>query len=239
MKALIDLHNHTVASGHAYSTMEELISRAVKKEIKVLGISDHAPALPGSANIFHFGNLFVVPREIDGLILLKGVEANIMDFEGNIDVPMRVSKRLDYVIASLHPPCIEPGTREENTNAILQVMRGPHVKIIGHPDDSRYPMDYDAIVQASKLYNVALEINNTSLRPDSYRQGVHENARTILNLCKKYGVKVIFGSDSHVSYDISNFSNCIRIAEEVDFPKKLIINYSKDAVNELLEEEIL
>ncbi len=238
MKALIDLHNHTVASGHAYSTMEELISRAVKKGIKVLGISDHAPALPGSANIFHFGNLFVVPREIDGIILLKGVEANIMDFEGNIDVPVRISKRLDYVIASLHPPCIDPGTKEENTNAILQVMKGPHVKIIGHPDDSRFPMDYDAIVQASKLYNVALEINNASLRPDSYRQGGHKNAKTILNLCKKYKVKVIFGSDSHVSYDIANFSNCIRIAEEVNFPKKLIINYSEDAVNELLEEEI-
>ena len=238
METLIDLHNHTVASGHAYSTMEEMISRAGKKKIRVLGISDHAPALPGSANIFHFGNLFVVPGEIDGIILLKGVEANIMDFEGNTDMPPRFLKRLDYAIASLHPPCIEPGTREENTGAILGAMKNPYVKIIGHPDDSRYPMDYEAIVQASKLYNVALEINNTSLRPDSYRQGVHENAATILNLCKKYGVKVIFGSDSHVSYDIGNFSNCIQIAKKTNLPDELVINYSKEAINDLLEEQI-
>ena len=103
MEILIDLHNHTIASGHAYSTMEEMISRAKKKGVKILGISDHAPALEGGPNIFYFGNLFVVPREIDGLILLKGVEANILDFEGNIDVPERFLKRLDYAIASLHP----------------------------------------------------------------------------------------------------------------------------------------
>lgn len=238
MEILIDLHNHTIASGHAYSTMEEVISRAEKKNVKVLGISDHAPALPGGPNIFHFGNLFVVPREIDGIILLKGVEANIMDFEGNIDVPERILKRLDYAIASLHPPCIEPGTKEENTNAILGAMKNPYVKIIGHPDDSRFPMDYEALVQASKLYNVALEINNTSLRHDSYREGVHENAATILNLCKKYRVKVIFGSDSHVSYDIGNFSNCIQAAKKSDFPDELVINYSKNAVNNLLDEQI-
>lgn len=239
MKILADLHNHTVASGHAYSTMEEMIARTIKKKIKILGISDHAPGLPGGANIFHFSNMFIVPREIDGIILLKGAEANIMDFEGNIDMPARYIKRLDYVIASLHPPCIEPGTKEENTNAILGAMRNGRVNIIGHPDDSRYPMDYEAIVQASKLYNVALEINNTSLRRDSYRQGVHENAKTILNLCKKYGVKVIFSSDSHISYDIGNFSNCIRIAEKVNFPDELVINYSKDAINDLLDEQIL
>ena len=239
MKILADLHNHTVASGHAYSTIEEMISRAKKNKVKILGISDHAPGLLGGANIFHFGNLYVVPRYIEGIILLKGVEANIMDFEGNIDMPARILKRLDFAIASLHPPCIDPGTKEENTNAILGVMKNGHVNIIGHPDDSRYPLDYDTIVRASKLYNVALEINNASLRPDSYRQGVHENAKTILNLCKKYEVKVIFGSDSHISYDIGNFSNCIRIAEEVNFPNELIINYSRDAINDLLEEQIL
>ncbi len=238
MEILVDLHNHTVASGHAYSTMEEVISRAEKKNVKALGISDHAPALPGGPNIFYFGNLFIVPREIDGIILLKGVEANIMDYEGNTDVPEKIFKRLDYSIASLHPPCIEPGTKEENTNAVLGAMKNPYVKIIGHPDDSRYPMDYETLVQASKLYNVALEINNTSLRHDSYREGVHENVATILNLCKKYRVKVIFGSDSHVSYDIGNFSNCIQAAKKSDFPDELVINYSKNAVNNLLDEQI-
>ncbi len=59
MKTLIDLHNHTVASGHAYSTVEELISRA-KRRLKVLGISDHTPAMPGGANLLHFANVLDV-----------------------------------------------------------------------------------------------------------------------------------------------------------------------------------
>lgn len=239
MKTLIDLHSHTIVSGHAYSTMEEMIARAKKKNIKVLGISDHAPDMPGSTHLFHFANFTVVPREIDGLILLKGVEANIMDFEGKIDMPAEVLERLDYAIASLHPPCIDPGTIEENTNTILKVMENPHVKIIGHPDDSRYPLDYDTVVQASKKNNVALEINNSSLSPTGYRQGAHENVTTILNLCKKYETKVIFASDAHVSYDIGNFSHCREIANKLDFPKELIINYNKESINHLLGEQIL
>lgn len=239
MKTLIDLHCHTIVSGHAYSTMEEMISKAKDKGIKVLGVSDHAPSMPGSTNVFYFGNLSVVPREIDGLILLKGVEANIMDYKGNIDMPDEVLEKLDYAIASLHPPCIDPGTIDENTNAIINAMKNPCVKVIGHPDDSRYPLDYEAVVQAAKKYNVALEINNSSLNPNSFREGAHGNVKTILNLCKEYKVKVIFGSDAHFSYDVGEFSNCIKIAEELDFPMELIINYNKEAINDLLGENIL
>ncbi|QUH19727.1 phosphatase [Alkaliphilus sp. B6464] len=239
MKALIDIHCHTIVSGHAYSTMEEMISRAKEKGLRVLGIADHAPSMPGSTHVFYFSNLSVVPRKIDELILLKGVEANIMDYEGNIDMPVEILEKLDYVIASLHPPCIDPGTIEENTNAIINTMKNPYVKIIAHPDDSRYPIDHEAIVKASKKYNVALEVNNSSLKPDSFRTGAYENVKSILNLCKKYETKVIFGSDAHISYDIGEFTNCIDIMEEIDFPKELIINYSTEAINNLLGENIL
>lgn len=209
-----------------------------KTNLKVLGISDHAPSMPGAPHMYYFSNLSVLPEKVDDLILLKGVEANIMDYEGNIDMAAETLEKLDYAIASLHPPCIDPGTREENTNAIIGAMKNPYVKIIAHPDDSRYPLDYEAIVMASKEYNVALEINNSSLRPLSFRTGAHENVRTILKLCKKHGVKIILGSDAHFSLAVGNFPNCLDIIKEVDFPKDLIINYSKDAINHLLNKNI-
>lgn len=239
MKALIDIHCHTTASGHAYSSMEEMITRAQHKGVKVLGISDHAPSMPGSCHLFHFYNLTVLPREIDGLILLKGVEANIIDYEGNIDMPVEALEKLDYAIASLHPPCIEPGSIDENTNAIINAMKNPYVKVIGHPDDSRYPIHSETVVKAAKEYNVAIEINNSSLNPTSFRIGANENIKTILNFCKEHKTKVIFGSDAHISYDIGEFYNCIKIAEEIDFPIELIINYSEKAINELIGEDIL
>ena len=32
MKAIIDVHTHTIASGHAYSTVKENIDEAIKKD---------------------------------------------------------------------------------------------------------------------------------------------------------------------------------------------------------------
>ncbi|AFS79722.1 PHP domain-containing hydrolase [Gottschalkia acidurici 9a] len=239
MKALMDLHCHTINSGHAYSTLEEMIAGAKRKDIKVLGISDHAPSMPGGAHKYFFQNTIVWPREIDGLILLRGIEANIIDYDGNIDIDEDTLKKLDYAIASFHPPCIDPGCIDKNTNAIINVIKNPYVKIIGHPDDSRYPLDYELVVKAAKEHNVALEVNNSSLNPGSFRVGANENVKNFLNLCKENKTKVIFGSDSHISYDVASFHNSLSIAEQVGFPMELIVNYNKDLINDLIGKTIL
>lgn len=239
MNKLLDLHCHTISSGHAYSTLEEMIQGAKRNGIKVLGIADHAPSMPGAPHKYFFQNLIVLPKEVDGITLLKGVEANIIDFDGNIDMSEKELKHLDYAIASFHPPCIDFGTIEENTNAILKVMENPYVKVIGHPDDSRYPLNYEQVVVAAKKNNVALEVNNSSLNPGSFRVGAHENAERFLKLCKENKTKIIFGSDAHISFDIGAFHNCLKIAEKIDFPKELIVNYNSELINDLIGRKVL
>lgn len=235
MKAILDVHCHTIVSGHAYSTVKENIEEAIKNGVKYLGISDHAPNMPGGPHPFYFQNMHVIPRKIDGLTILRGIEANIIDYDGNIDVDDEILGRLDYAIASLHRPCIEPGTKEENTNAILKVMDEPKVKIIGHLDDSGFPVDYEPIIKKAKECNILLEINNSSLNAGSYRTGVKDNIRELLTWCKKYNTRVILGSDSHISYTIGKFGNCEKILEEVDFPNSLIINYHENEIIEFFE----
>ncbi|MPQ44914.1 phosphatase [Clostridium tarantellae] len=230
MKALIDLHCHTISSGHAYSTIKENAMEAKEKGLKVLGISDHAPSMPGTAHFYHFLNLGVL-NEIEGVKILKGIEANIIDYNGTIDVPKEILEKLDYIIASLHPPCISFGNKEENTRAIIGAMKKEKVKIIGHPDDSRYPLNYEEIVKAAKENNVFLELNNSSLNPKGFREGAIENAKTMLKLCEKYNAKIIFGSDAHVYYDVGNFTRCINIVEEMNFPKDLIVNFNKEDID--------
>lgn len=232
MNAIIDLHCHTIASGHAYSTLKENIDEAKSKGLKYVGVSDHAPNMPGSTHPFYFGNLGVIKEEINGVKVLKGIEANIMDFDGNIDIPKDVVGKLDYVIASFHPPCINPGNIHENTKAILNVMENEEVKIIGHLDDSRYPVDYDKVVVKAKETKTLLEINNSSLRPNSFRVGAIDNAKVLLNLCKKHGVKVILGSDAHIYYQVGSFENCTKILEEVNFPGNLVVNFNEEYIKE-------
>ena len=236
MNAIIDLHCHTIASGHAYSTLKENIDEARSKGLKYVGVSDHAPNMPGSTHPFYFGNLGVIKEEINGVKVLKGIEANIMDFDGNIDIPKDVIGKLDYVIASFHPPCINPGNIKENTKAILNVMENEEVKIIGHLDDSRYPVDYEKVVIKAKETNTLLEINNSSLKPNSFRVGAIDNAKNLLNLCKKHEVKVILGSDAHIYYQVGSFENCIKIIEEVNFPGNLVVNFNEDYIKEIFLE---
>lgn len=232
MNAIIDLHCHTIASGHAYSTLKENIDEAKLKGLKYVGVSDHAPNMPGSTHPFYFGNLGVIKEEINGVKVLKGIEANIMDFDGNVDIPKDVIGKLDYVIASFHPPCINPGNINENTKAILNVMENEEVKIIGHLDDSRYPVDYEKVVLKAKETKTLLEINNSSLKPNSFRVGAIDNAKTLLNMCKKHDVKVILGSDAHIYYQVGSFENCTKILEEVNFPGKLVVNFNEEYIKE-------
>ena len=233
MKAIVDMHTHTVASGHAYSTINENVQFAKKHGIKILGMSDHGPNMLGGPELYFFNNLKVIPKEIDGVRVLKGMEANILDTEGNLDkLDPRALPGLDYLIASLHTICMKPSTKEDNTKAILNAMDKEKVKIIGHPDDGRYPLDYEPIIKKAKEKNILIEVNNSSLSPNTFRKGARENIKTYLELCKKYGVRIIMGTDSHVCYDIGVFKYAEEVIEEAGFPKELVINYWEDQIIE-------
>jgi putative hydrolase len=224
MNFLMDLHTHTVESGHAYSTLQENIAVAKAKGLTHYGLSDHGPKMPGTAHLYYFQNMYVIPREFDGIKILRGVEANILDHQGTIDMNDVALTHIDYAIASMHLPCVLPGTKEENTSAMIAAMKHPKVVIIGHPDDSRYPLDYEKLVKAAKENNCLLEINNTSLNPRGFRKDSDKNVKTILELCKKENLPVVLGSDAHFSASVGEFGYILPILTELNFPEELIIN---------------
>ncbi len=224
----LDMHTHTVASGHAYSTVTENAKYAASIGIEYLGITDHAPAMPGSCGYLHFLNLKVLPEYIDCVKIFKGIELNIMDYEGRIDkaIYKKILKRLDIVIASLHLPCIAPGTEEENTSAIVNAVKNPFVNIIGHPGDPRYPINIKKVVTTARDNNTLLEINNSSFAKGGSREGGEKIVAELLKECIKQSLPVILGSDAHYHTAIGNFDNCRDVLMSVNMPEELIINYS-------------
>lgn len=227
---VMDLHTHTIASGHAYNTLREMAKAASEKGMEILGITEHAPMMPGTCHNFYFHNLKTVPRELYGIRLLLGVELNILNPDGEVDLKERELKGLDIAIASLHLPCMKPGTKEENTCAYLNAMKNPYVNIIGHPDDGRYEVDYLALVQGAKKFGKVLELNNHSLEPSCFRQNARENDREMLQLCMKYQVPVVMDSDAHFDTHIAGFDSARGLLEELDFPEELVLNRSVDAL---------
>lgn len=237
MKFVLDTHTHTIASGHAYSTIQEMISAAQKQELSLLGITEHAPKMPGTCSPIYFLNLKVIPRKYDNLEVFFGVEANIIDYNGTLDLDESILSCLNYTIASLHLPCIPSGTMEENTNAYLGAIKNPYVNIIGHPDDARFPIHQETLVKAAKEHHVLLEMNNTSLSPNSFRPNARENYHSLLALCKEYEVPIVIGSDAHISYDVGNFAYAKALLEEIHFPEHLIANTSVEKFKALLQRK--
>ena len=235
MKIVLDTHAHTLASGHAYNTIREMAKAAADKGLEAIALTDHAPDMPGSCHLFYFQNLRVVPRNQCGVKLFLGTEANILDENGSVDLPDSVLAEMDLVIASIHPPCSKGAkTKKDITNAYLAAMENPHIDIIGHPDDGRFMVDYEAIVKKAKETHTLLELNNSSLRPGGFRVNTRENDLEMLRLCKKYEVPISIGSDAHVDVDLAGFDLAMEVLKECEFPEELVVNTSLERLEKIL-----
>ena len=223
MKIELDVHTHTIASGHAFSTLQEMAQAAAGKGLKVLGITEHSPGIPGTCHPIYFRNLHVVPRRMYGVELLLGAEINILDGKGNLDLDEDYMKMLDIRIAGIHSLCYEYGTIEENTHGMVQAISNPFIHIISHPGDGTAALHFEPMVLAAKEHHTLLEINNSSLKPTRNKPDARENNLTILRLCKKYEVPVILGSDAHISFDIARYDNLYELLQLTGFPEELII----------------
>lgn len=221
MRYVADVHTHSIVSGHAYSTLLENVKMAASKGIKVLGTSEHGPKMPGGPHIFYFSNIRTIPRIIDGVIILRGCEANIIDGEGSIDIPESIINKLDYVIASLHDVCIQPGNRDENTEALINAMESGKVHIMGHLGNPDFPIWEEKIVRKAKELDIIIEINNGSF---GSRKGSEDSCSKIAKLCNEYRVSVILGSDSHICYTIGEFSLAEALIQKEKVDEKLILN---------------
>lgn len=236
MKYIADVHTHTLASGHAYSTMREMAAMARKKGLEVLGITEHAMAMPYTCGDYHFQNLRMVDRHMEGIELMLGVELNILDFDGHVDMKDDLIKMLDIAIASIHPPCFTAGTKEENTRAYLNVMKNPLVDIIGHPDDGRFETDYKELVYGAAECNKLLEMNNNSLDPLCNREGAREHYLEMLEYCRQYQVPIVVNSDAHVDQLVGRHDHAYALLEEIDFPEELVVNRSVEELKKRLRK---
>ena len=227
MKIVADLHTHTMASGHAYSTIMENICVAKEKGMQFLGVSEHAPALDDAPQESFFGNLKVIRKDWDALHVLHGAELNILNEYGDVDLSVETLHKLDYAIASLHYPVFPKERLSRCTDAAIAAMSNPNVFILGHPDDDLMPLDYKALTHAAKHFHVALEVNNSSLCPGSFRMGAAENYHKMLKLAKNLEAPVIVSSDSHICYDVGNFTRALSLLDKLNFPKELVVNSSR------------
>ena len=96
----VDLHMHTVASTHAYSNLHDYIAQAKLKGIKLFAITDHGPDMADAPHYWHFVNMRIWPRLVDGIGILRGIEANIKNTDGQIDCTPGADRQILPTLAS-------------------------------------------------------------------------------------------------------------------------------------------
>lgn len=229
----MDTHTHTVASGHAYSTVRENAILAYERGMEAICCADHGPALKGGAVDFILTVLTAAPDVMEGVRVFNATEANILDFEGNTDIPERFMRCTEFAIASLHDIVIDPGTKEQNTNAMLGAINNPYVDVIGHPGNPYYDVDREALVREAKKLDKLIELNNHSF---IYRKGSEPNCKDFLALCKKHDVRITVSSDAHICYRVGNFDMVKEALEEADFPEELVVSRNLKAFSSYIEE---
>ena len=235
MNLLVDTHTHTVASGHAYSTLTENARAAADKGMEAFVCADHGPEVIGASPGFIINSVLLhLPQYMEGVRMIKGIEANIMDYDGRVDIKDRDLARLEFCVASLHGACIKDGGRVKNTDALIGALNHPDIDVIGHPGNPLYEIDQEAFVAEVARLDKLVEINSHSFHA---RPGSEANCENILKLCRKKGVRIVVASDAHCCYDIGAFDSAVALIEKCEFPKELIASASLNSLMGYINEK--
>lgn len=234
---LSDIHTHSIASGHGtICTVSDMAKAASRRGLKLLGITDHGPATLAAGTASYFRSLSYSPKKRFGIELLFGIELNILDANGHVDLNDELLEKLDYAIASMHAQNYKSGSVKENTSAYLNAMKHPCVKVLGHCDNPQFPVDYETLAVAAKEFGVIFEINEASLAPYGYRGDTRANNREILKYCTKYEIPIVLSSDSHGTGHIGDFTYAAEFVYEEMFPEELILNNNIPRLKMILSE---
>lgn len=224
---------HSLLSGHAFGTVRELAEEAARRGLKLIGVTEHAPGIPGTVDPIYFRNICDAPRLLFGVEMLYGSEVNILA-GGDLSLDQRHLNYLDYAIAGIHGLCYEDAGIVGNTDNVIRCMENPKVKFISHPDTDTNPLDYPTLVKGAKANGVALEVNNSSLRKQWIRPGCVENYRRMVPLCMEMGVPLIVNTDAHDPSAVGDFTLARQLLEELGVSDELVLNTDLDKLRNFL-----
>lgn len=241
-----DVHTHTLASRHAYSTVGENVASAQARGLEVLGITEHFSTMVYRSDYLYnfqfFYNVGCWPREWNGVSLLHGAEVDLVGYDGTLfgeremvtesivgrqlaePKPLydMVTENADYVIASVHDPVFaQAATIGQATDMYVAALDKPKVFILGHTGRAGAKFDIDTVLLHAKEKHKLIEINEHSF---ALRGVCDDICRTIAIRCAELGVGISVSSDAHISCDIGNYVQASRMLEEIHFPEELIMD---------------
>ncbi len=226
----VDFHVHSIFSLCGLHTVLELLERARALGMKGFAVTDHGLTFGGRLNSVFFER-FVSPDP--QIRILKGIECNVLDQNGNIDLPGEFVRFLDLVLLGIHSNSEKGLTKKEYTGMLLRALqKNPMVDVVTHPNDPNYPVDYAALAAAAAASGAALELNNSKI---IYARSTEAEAVNLLIACKENGCNVAVCSDTHAIHELGDDSAVAQLLERVAFPEALLVNRNAAAAFDFVE----
>jgi len=234
----IDLHIHSIHSGHAYGTLYDVMEYAAKKNMKMIAITDHGPSMPGSAPISHFRMGLRAPKEYKGVKILWSCESNIIDGKGNIDLSDRAVSALDILLVSFHKATYKDSNKEKNTQTIINCFKRYNPHIFAHPSMIVYDYDAEKVFQYACDNNILLELNLAILAEIDRGRRIAkiEDIKKMVDIVKKNNKKLIINSDAHFLHEIGDDTILKKYWDELGLNDDLIINNYPNELMKFLEK---
>ena len=224
-----DLHIHSINSGHAYGTLEDIFTRAADVGLRLAAVTDHGPSMVGTSGWIHFNMGWRAPRHLHGVRCLWGVELNVVDGTGALDLPDQVLERLDVVVFGFHGACLyEDLGYTGNTEAVLRALDNPFIDILSHPTHPQFDCDHQAIIGKALDMGVLPELNLSYL--DKYGEVHFERFSRLVELTKAAGSMLVVNSDAHFVHEIGHNAPLFRYWDRLGLEETMILNTSADAV---------
>jgi putative hydrolase len=240
MRVFADYHTHTVYS-HGKGSIEDNVLAARRRGLKAVGITDHGPAhlfigIRGIAGFMRIKQeISVLRRKYPDTEILFGVEANIVDMDGTIDVPATILRELDILLVGYHK-LVRPRSmaylgqtlrnflagwtghapeslRAANTAAITAAVRRYPIDAITHPG-LQIDIDTVSLARVCREQGTCLEINS------SYGEELDPFIRAAL----PEGVTFMINSDAHTPQRVGDFDKAYTLVERLGVPEERIVN---------------
>lgn len=241
-RVFADYHTHTKYS-HGTGTISDNAKAAKSKGLEILGIADHGPANwghVGTTDLATFEKIMIeakkVEQEFSGLTILAGTEANIISYDGDLDIPLSLQKKLDQVLAGFHvtisskttedgikfisqwilaqfSPRMKKVARNDNTKAVVSAVYRNEIDIITHPG-LKISIDTAELARACVKKDTALEINTL--------HGVASIA--FIKTAAREGAKFAIGSDAHQPIRVGQLKAGVIAAQQAGLKPEQVIN---------------
>ncbi|MCL2792199.1 MAG: histidinol-phosphatase [Spirochaetaceae bacterium] len=187
-------HTHTFRCKHATGDVIDYAAKAVEKNLKILGVSDHSP-FPDRRwssdkmdidELNDYDKAFITAREAHPEVkILKGMECDwVPEYKDYLIEELKNKRKYDYLIGAVHlfPYKGEwvcsftqeaQGKTIEYADAVVKMIESRIFDFIAHPDlFGLFTLEWDAtairaskeICEAAKSFKIPLEINGGGFR---------------------------------------------------------------------------